>query len=1166
MLSRCFCRLLLVISLLVLLVTSGFAQYRASLQGTITDEQGAVIPGASVTITSTETNNIRTATTSNDGFYSIPGLAPGLYTVTVEKTGFKKKVLEGVRVTADQVQGLSAQLAVGDVAQTITVTDATPAINVENASITGTVSSQDIQKLPAFGRDVFQLVQLAPGVFGDAAREGNGDSSAQAGNQGPGASGGSSGIFATENRPQVSSGGGRTDANAVNLDGVAISSVSWGGAAIVTPNPDSVKEVKVVSNGYDAEYGRFSGAQIQVTSQNGTNQYHGSFFFKVDRPGLNAYQNFRGSANQPRDPVRNTNQFNQWGGSVGGPIIKNRLFAFFAYETIRNSSTTVTQGWYETPQLLQLAPAGSLAARYAAYPGETPSTSHIIDQTCASIGLTAANCAMIPGQGLDIGSPLTTPLGTMDPTATDQFHPGIGGGLDGIPDIMYGSATGPNTQKEQQFNGRLDFNATSKDLIAFNIYKVPVDNVNLNGIRPANLFYHSAMNEAETLLWTRTFSPTFINEVRVNAAGWRWNELESNPQIPLGLPQPNIGLGDSNHKIGDATPGDNQLGGPAGSIFNQWTYSFKDTATKVKGSHNIKFGVEVTKLHFLQDAPWSARPNFFFHNYWDFLNDAPWQESGVFNPLTGVPTDVRKDSRSTLYGFFVQDDYKARPNLTLNFGLRYDYFGPISFLHNALSSVELGTGANILTGMKMRIGGNLYNADKHNFGPQFGFAWSPKGFVGRDFNNKFVVRGGFGLGYNNEQQAITLNGWGNIPFTNNGTNLTGSNIVYDFPSDPHQFSPYPANPNTVEAFDANNIPISGSPVGVTAFPRNFPTAYTYRYSLDGQYEFANNWVATVGYQGSSSRHLTRQYNLNQYYGAQGYALNPMINNVDYYAKDGNAHFNALLTSLSHRFSNSFQMDVNYRLSRSSDNESGPYSVSYYQFFSQADWGPSDYDVTQAFKLYGIWSPTLFRGGNNWMEKVIGGWTISGILNAHTGYPWTPNTFVSCNFIYAGGSCQNGSNGALMPTAYLGGAGSSTTNSTFLSAGGNFPQGGLTYFTVPSTVHDAVNNVDVGVGYYNCLLPWPQTCPIAPQAPGISRNSQRGPRYRDIDMTLSKSFGLPNMPILGENGKIEFRANAFNIFNNVNLKDVSTDVRSSSFGQATNAYGGRTIELQARFSF
>jgi hypothetical protein len=567
----------------------------------------------------------------------------------------------------------------------------------------------------------------------------------------------------------------------------------------------------------------------------------------------------------------------------------------------------------------------------------------------------------------------------------------------------------------------------------------------------------------------------------------------------------------------------------------------------------MKFGGELTKLHFVQEAPWSARPNWGFNNYWDFLNDAPFKESGVFNPQTGVPTDVRKDSRQTFYALFAQDSYKLRPNLTLTAGLRWEYFGPVSFTRNQLSTAVLGGPSDPLTGMYMRIGGNLYNAQKTNFGPQLGFAWSPGSFSGYNLANRLVIRGGFGMGYSVEEQAITLNGWGNIPFTNNGTSLTGSNIVYDFPSDPHQFSPYPANPNTVQAFGPNNIPLSGSPVGVTAFPANFPTPYTYRYSLLAQYDIGGNWVATLGYQGSASHHLTRQYNLNQTYGAIGAALNPQINNVDYYAQDGSAYYSAMLVEIQHRFARSFEIDGQYRYAKGFDNESGPYSVSNYQWNPSVDWGPSDFDVTDSVKIWGIYTPHIFHG-NDWKEKILGGWSISGIFNWHSGFPFSPVFNAgTCDIVYQGGNCQNGTSGQLLPVSYLGGAGSSFGNSTFLKAGGNFPNGGSTYFVAPSVVP--------------CTLPFPQSCPDPPQAPGTKmRNSFRGPRYRDIDATLSKSFGLPKMPVLGENANFEFRANFYNLFNNLNLTSVDNTITDPHFGQATNALGGRTIELQARFSF
>ncbi|HUA14471.1 MAG TPA: carboxypeptidase-like regulatory domain-containing protein [Verrucomicrobiae bacterium] len=1140
------------------------AQYRGSIQGTVTDPQGAVIPGATVTLTDKETNRTLTATTSDAGIYNFSTLPPSHYSMTVEKTGFKKKVLDDVSIIAEQANAVNVQLDIGASNETVTVNAANaPLIDTETAQLSGTVTSQDVQKLPSFGRDVFQLAQLAPGVFGDGSQQ-QGGGSYQLPGTNSGASGATDGVFKTENAPQIMANGGRLNANNITLDGVGITSVSWGGAAIVTPNEDSVKEVKIVSNSYDAENGRFSGAQIQVISQNGTNDYHGSFFFKADRPGLNSYQAWTGTAGSPTTPQRNTSRFNDWGGSVSGPIIKNKLFGFFAYETIRNKSTNTGTGWYETPALLQSAPSGSLASRYGAYPGEAASFSGVIDQTCGSIGLVeGTNCHEIPGQGLDIGRPLDTtlfPLGTQDPSFVNQFTPGLGGdgtgsaaNLDGVADIVDLNTIGPSTQTNQQFNGRVDYNATSKDLIAVNMYRVPVTQTSFNGDRPANLFHHNATNEAETALWDHTFTATLLNELRINAAGWRWNELKDNPQIPLGLPQTAyIGDPSAGGNIGSVCPGCNSPGGPAGSIFDQWTYNLKDVVTKVHGSHTLKFGGEVTKLHFVQDAPWSARPNWGFNNYWDFLNDAPSKEVGTFNPLNGIPTDVRKDSRSTLLGFFVQDDWKLRPNLTVNLGMRWEYFGPLTFLHNQLSSVVLGSGSDALTGMSMRIGGNLYNADKHDFGPELGFAWSPGAIGSHDLSNRLVIRGGFGLSYTGEEEAITLNGWGNIPFTDGGANLLGADIVYDFPTDPHQFEPYPSNPNTIETFNSQNIPTVGAPVAVTGFPANYATPYTYHYSLEGQYDLGGNWVATLGYQGSVSHHLTRQYNLNEIYGAQGIALNPMINDVDWYAQDGNAHSNALLTELAHQLTHSFQFDMQYRYAKSMDNGSQPYNVSNFQWASGGDWGPSDYDVTHAFKLYGIYSPRIFQGGRGWLEKVAGGWSFSGILNAHSGFPFNPTFFSTCDLIYNGGSCSNGSNGSLLPAQYLGGAKHSFSNSTFLSAGGNFPNGGAAYFTAPT--------------FTDCSAPFPTICPGTPQAPGIERNAFRGPRYFDIDATLSKSFGLPTMPVLGEGARIEFRIDAFNLMNSLNLNNVDTNVTDPHFGQATGALGARTVEMQARFSF
>src|SRR4029077_10647177 len=209
-----------------------------------------------------------------------------------------------------------------------------------------------------------------------------------------------------------------------------------------------------------------------------------------------------------------------------------------------------------------------------------------------------------------------------------------------------------------------------------------------NGGGPSyNFFHHYQINEAFSAIWNHTFSPTLLNEFRVNAAGWRWNEVNSNPQSPVGLPSDTIG------NLG-SVGAPNSFGPNVGSILNQWTYTFKDVATKIYGPHPIKFGGEVTRLFYLQDCAGCGVPNYNFFNMWDFLNDAPHNEGGAFNPLTGIPTTLRQDDREDIWGLFVQDDYKLRSNLTLNLGIRWSYFGPLSSKEGNMFVAIPGPAAN----------------------------------------------------------------------------------------------------------------------------------------------------------------------------------------------------------------------------------------------------------------------------------------------------------------------------------------------------------------------------------------------------------------------------------------------------------------------------------------
>jgi hypothetical protein len=1140
-----------IISCVVLMAVMAQAQYRASLRGTVTDQQGAAVPGATVTLIDIGTNRTLVSTSDESGIYQFNALPPNSFRLTVEHEGFTKKVLEHVQIIPEQLNALDLQLAVGQVSQTVTVTDTTQALDTETATVSGTVTSNQIEHMPSFGRDVFQLIQLAPGVFGDGAQGSGGGSQQLPGTQGPGGTGGDGGIFQTENGPQAVAHGGQYENNGISIDGISTSSAVWGGTTIITPSEDSVQSVKVVSNSYDAEAGRFSGAQIQVTSKSGTNQYHGSGFFTAHRPGLDAFQRFNGSGNAV---LRDDNFFDQFGGSVGGPIWKNKVFAFFAYETIREPSqgTSLDNGWYETPSFQASAPAGSIASTYLTFPGAGVVSKSINSSTCTDAGLNeGVNCATIPGEGLDIGSPLTTGLGTQDLGWISPASPGVGGGLDGVADIANFLTSSSSTSSKAQYNGRLDADVTLKDRIGFAIYWVPQSSSFLNGpARAYNIFHHSQINEAFSAIWNHTFSPTLLNEFRVNAAGWHWNEVSSNPQSPVGLPSDSIG------DIGSITP--KSFGPSVGSILNQWTYTYKDVATKVLGPHTFKFGGEVTRLFYLNECTGCGVPSYSFFNMWDFLNDAPHSESSGFNPTTGFPTTQRQDDRTNIWGLFAQDDYKLRRNLTVNLGLRWSYFGPLSSKEGNMLAAIPGAGANFLTDLTVRKG-DSWHAQKNNFGPQIGFAWSPDAF-----HDKLVVRGGYGLSYNQEEIAISANINANpgliiFPsFNFSDPNLPDPRIIYATSADPHDLNAYPSNPNAILSFGSNGLPTTGS-VNVGIFPPNLPTMRTHHYSLDTQYDLGHDWIVSLGYQGSLSRDTYFHENPNATPAALGYALNPQIGGGDYWNVTGSGNYNALLAEAKHNFSHQFMADAQFTWSKSLDTSSAPYSEQDYPYDPALNYGPSDYNVGKAFKLFGMWQPVFFHGTNRWVEKVVGGWTLSGILNWHSGFPWTPVASVNGGSLYCG-QCGY----SQLPAVPLGGAGSNTSNDQF-KTGTNYPNGAQAYFAFPS--YTAYGGTNSGTAL--------------PQV--VHRNSLTGPGYRDVDMTLSKAFGLPNLPVLGENARFEFRVDAFNLFNNLNFNPTSISNNigcqlvvdpnclagsesNPNFGRAQTALAARTITLTARFSF
>jgi hypothetical protein len=579
----------------------------------------------------------------------------------------------------------------------------------------------------------------------------------------------------------------------------------------------------------------------------------------------------------------------------------------------------------------------------------------------------------------------------------------------------------------------------------------------------------------------------------------------------------------------------------------QWTYSYKDVATKIFGRHTVKFGGEVTRLFYLNDCVGCGVPSYSFFNMWDFLNDAPHSEGGGFNPNTGFPTTQRQDDRENILGFFVQDDFKVRRNLTVNLGLRWSYFSPLSSKENNMYVATPGTGSAYLTGLVVHKG-NSWNAQKDNFGPQIGFAWSPAAF-----KDRLVVRAGYGLNFNQEEIAISANINGNpglivFPSLNMSTpSSPNPGIIYATSTNLHSFTGYPSNPNTITQFGSNGLPTSGTGFNVSIFPNTVPTMRVHHYSLDTQYDLGHKFVASLGYQGSLSRNTYFHENPQAVPAALGYALNPQIGGGDYWGVSGSGNYNALLAELKHDFAHQFMADVQFAWSKSMDTSSAPYSEQIYPYNLNLNYGRSDYNVGKAFKIFGMWQPVFFHGNKSWVEKIAGDWSLSGIFNLHSGFPWSPLVSVNGGSLY----CGNCGYTTLQPAAYLGGAGTSTSNDQF-KTGSNYPKGGAAYFSTPT--YTSYSGTSSGSAL--------------PQAPGVRRNALTGPGYKDVDFTLAKGFGFPRMPGLGEGARLEIRLDAYNLFNNLNFNptQISNNIANANFGQDTSAMGARTVTLGARFSF
>jgi len=1170
-------------AVIVLCAMPAHGQFGASLGGTVLDPSGAAIPNATVTLTNAATQHTETRTTNGTGYYVFNELPPGTYSLDVKAGGFKDKKTDDVEVVAETPRNLNVNMVTGGATESVSVSATTqPELQTADASIGTTITSAEVERLPIVGGDPYELLRTAPGITGDAARAGNGDSVFLPNGAGPGGS--NSGIFQTENGVQIVADGQRQADNNFMIDGVSVNSLTHGGNAVVTPNEEAVGQMTVISTSYDAVDGRNTGAQIKVVTKSGTNNLHGGGWFLYDNPGFNAYNKYAGPA--AGIPVRDNNAQRIWAGSLGGPIVRNKLFFFASYSGFSVHQNAITNEWVETPEfrsLLATDRPGGISAGILNLPGMAPRVVAINPSLtdCSSyadnqgayppvngVAQTATSgpyCQQV-GDGIDIGSPTAggaSQLGVY-PRLSYSSNPTsnvvTGGGLDGIPDLYNAAISNPSHNRGNQFNARGDYNLTSKDLLAGVVYFTKLDSFgpsSTNGARPLDDVPFKPLNSAASAIFIHTFSPTWLNELRANGTRFADNGIkDAGTSVDYGLPYINVQTlpvsNDPQYGVAQSstTP----------AVFAENTYEVRDLVTHTWGTHTLRLGAEVRFEQDNDNLSGNARPVYAMQGIWSMVNDAPIYESVTVNPNNGGLALTQRYFRDQNIAIYAQHDWKVTPNFTLNTGLRWEDFTP---LHNKGFNINypiLGAPGSELSGMTLVPHNNLWNSHANNWGPKVGFAWQPGG------DPKIVVRGGFAIAYNHLDIALFNNALEDGPNIANfgiccGTNALdfstpfyGGVIKYETGTSTSPYS-FPINPALANGVNSSGFPNPYPGVGSLqvevygALPTTRPPM-SYLYSFEGEYQMPWNFTATLGYAGSEGHHYARLVN-------QSFLFNTTNSPVTaaYFAQtDSNQNYNAMNAQLRHTAGHGLAFSMVYTWSKALDqvsngdladalaNQTDPAN-------NKSEWGPADFDVRNRITATALWDSPKVQTSNGLTNALANGWQVNGIYTWHGGFPYTPVTFNLATTAFVPGS------GVVSPTrplAYYGGVIQGCSNGLYMN-GTDFPNRGAA-------------GTDGGTNYFDTTPPTNSHAYV----PGIGRNSFRGPCYQDLDMSVAKQFSHD----FGEHHTLlRLQMNVYNVFNLLQLEpinngnsDPGANINNQYFGYAQGADSGRVVELQGRIQF
>jgi hypothetical protein len=1097
--------------LLAASLSAAAQQITGSFRGTVKDEQGGLITNATVKATNEETGFSRSTATGSDGVYNIQYLPVGRYSVQVDAPGFKRYLQQHLMIALDQTQALNVTVAIGAESQTVTVTEAPVLVNTSTAELGRTIQPAEIIGMPLVNRNAYAELSLTPGVQANSASQQTNPS---------GTPNFVVGLPATQVQVNGSIDGG-VPMVAYYLDG-GINMTGLRNYGNQVPNPDALQEFRVETNNFSAQYGRMSGAVVTAVTRSGTNKWHGSLFEFNRNTSFNAYPWNAPISPITHKPLNNPYHRNQFGGTVGGPVVHDKAFFFFSYAGLRQV----------VGQLLSGALVPTANERLGDFTADTfqvntPGTHTQVVGTNSS-----PNCA--------VPTPNCVPQNLLDVTAANLmagYVPLPNSGTNGY----VGFFSGPTNQDE--YLGKYDQVIGEKDHAAVSYFYL---HTLQDGYGNGNIPYLTN----ESFGTQQVANVSDVHTVNVSTVNQAW--LTFTRVVGGRTNLPTVGLEDLGSSFTTQGPKTlpqlavsgyfNAGGALAGPASDTNFYSIRDMVSMTRGKHTIDIGGE-----------FSLEKDFLFGNLYNF---------GVFNFQTSAPTttgnalsDFITGQVSTMeqdtpyqtrmsnwyYALYAQDSYRIHPRFTINLGLRWDVqTAPVetsdhaaTFIPGVQSTKVPSAPLGMLFPGDKNIPRGLANTEYGHISPRVGLVWDPFG------DGKTAVRAGAGIFYG----SVSANEWnqpGNAqPFAIRQTfnSITSFSNVYGNPTsfpngDPFPYTYDPANPRFLPATSIETI----------AHDYRWPVMYQLNAAI--QRQLPQHISLTTAYVGTLSHRLPFMIDKNYAAYAPGASTSQasinsrrpydpgVLGQITYGESDETASYHSLQVSATRPLTNNLLISGFYVLSHSfqSVNESAIGQATAQDFDNLwEERGPMDVDRRHVASISAMWNLEYYKGSSGVVKQIVNGWTISPIVSLQSGPPFTITTGSNKNFDSANANRPN-----VVGDPFL------NPSRCRLCTGGTAAR----WF---DTTAFAVNGPGLGIGPGGA----DGTAP---------RNYLRGPGYRDIDLGIFRDFHF------GERLTFQLRGEATNAFNMVSLNNPTANLASGNNGKITAASSPRLIQVGGRITF